>query len=53
MSEEVFGLAEALIIEGEGFRSKVYNDTLGYPTIGYGHLLKAHEVGKLNEVTEQ
>lgn len=27
----------ATLKQEEGFRSKVYLDTLGYPTIGYGH----------------
>tara|TARA_B100001245_G_C22659198_1_gene323177 strand:- start:43 stop:486 length:444 start_codon:yes stop_codon:yes gene_type:complete len=27
----------------EGFRDKVYHDQLGYPTIGYGHLIKKSE----------
>jgi len=27
----------------EGYSDKVYNDSAGYPTIGYGHLIKAGE----------
>lgn len=29
------------IKENEGFRDKVYEDTLGYPTIGYGFLVSS------------
>jgi GH24 family phage-related lysozyme (muramidase) len=29
----------------------VYNDTLGLPTIGYGHLLLEHERGVLVKIT--
>lgn len=29
------------IKENEGFRGKVYEDTLGYPTIGYGFLVSS------------
>lgn len=32
-----------IIKEYEGFSAKVYNDTAGKPTIGYGHLIKAGE----------
>lgn len=46
-------MAADLIIEGEGYRSQVYKDTLGYETIGYGHLLLANEKGVLNEVTHE
>ncbi len=28
----------------EGFKPKVYDDGAGYPTIGYGHKLKANEI---------
>ena len=27
----------------EGYRDVVYQDTLGFKTIGYGHLVKSHE----------
>lgn len=33
----------ALIREFEGFRSSIYLDAAGLPTIGYGHLLKPGE----------
>ena len=32
-----------LLKRSEGFRSQVYEDSAGYPTIGYGHKLLAHE----------
>ena len=32
-----------LIKESEGFRDHTYLDVVGFPTIGYGHLLKPHE----------
>ena len=32
-----------LIKESEGFRDHVYLDVAGFPTIGYGHLIKPHE----------
>ena len=33
----------ALLKESEGFRSQVYRDTTGLPTIGYGHRLLPEE----------
>jgi lysozyme len=32
-----------LIKRSEGFRSDVYNDVAGFPTIGYGHRLRPQE----------
>jgi lysozyme len=32
-----------LIKKSEGFRDRVYLDVTGFPTIGYGHLIKPHE----------
>ena len=32
-----------LIKRSEGFRDRVYRDVAGFPTIGYGHLLKPSE----------
>jgi lysozyme len=32
-----------LIKRSEGFRDHVYRDVAGFPTIGYGHLVKPHE----------
>jgi lysozyme len=32
-----------LIMNSEGFRSQTYLDVAGFPTIGYGHRLLAHE----------
>ena len=32
-----------LIKKFEGFRDRVYLDVAGFPTIGYGHLIKLHE----------
>jgi lysozyme len=32
-----------LIKKSEGFRDRVYLDVAGFPTIGYGHLIKPHE----------
>lgn len=32
-----------LIKKSEGFRDRVYLDVAGFPTIGYGHLVKPHE----------
>jgi lysozyme len=32
-----------LIKKSEGFRDHVYRDVAGFPTIGYGHLLKSSE----------
>jgi lysozyme len=34
------------LIEHEGFRSKIYNDSVGVPTIGYGRNLKANGVSR-------
>jgi lysozyme len=34
----------ALIKRSEGFRSHVYQDVVGIPTIGYGHRLLPHEI---------
>lgn len=31
------------IAQHEGFRSRIYKDPYGYPTIGYGHLLREGE----------
>jgi len=31
------------IARHEGYRDQVYNDSAGYPTIGYGHLIKPGE----------
>jgi lysozyme len=42
----------SLIKQSEGFRSMVYNDVAGKPTIGYGHLLKASESFP-NGITEE
>jgi lysozyme len=36
----------ALIKESEGWRDKVYKDTGGRPTIGYGHLLVKGDIFK-------
>lgn len=33
----------AQLVADEGFRSARYNDSLGFPTIGFGHLLKEGE----------
>lgn len=38
-----------LIAEFEGFRSDIYNDVAGYPTIGYGHLLKKGEKARFEQ----
>jgi lysozyme len=32
-----------LIKKSEGFRDRAYLDVAGFPTIGYGHLVKPHE----------
>jgi lysozyme len=40
-----------LIKKSEGFRDRVYRDVAGFPTIGYGHLLKPNESFS-NGVTE-
>lgn len=32
-----------LIKKSEGFRDHVYRDVAGFPTIGYGHLVRPHE----------
>jgi lysozyme len=32
-----------LIKKSEGFRDHIYRDVAGYPTIGYGHLIKPGE----------
>ncbi|PAF46122.1 hypothetical protein BKH46_08925 [Helicobacter sp. 12S02634-8] len=40
--KEVISQAMALIKTHEGFSSRVYADTLGVPTIGYGRNLKAY-----------
>jgi lysozyme len=39
----------ALLKKFEGFRSKPYKCSAGYPTIGYGHQINPHE--NLDEVT--
>ncbi len=43
----------ALLKMLEGFSSMPYRDGPGHLTIGYGHMLKPHEVGVLNHVTEE
>ncbi len=40
-----------LIKKSEGFRDHIYRDVAGFPTIGYGHLLKPDEAFP-NGVTE-
>ncbi len=40
-----------LIKKSEGFRGQVYRDVAGFPTIGYGHLIKPGETFT-NEITE-
>lgn len=35
--------ARDFIVEKEGFRTKIYKDTAGLDTIGYGHLIKKGE----------
>jgi lysozyme len=52
ISQAAVNYATELIIEGEGFSHNVYNDSLGHPTIGYGHKLLQHEMGKLTYVTK-
>ncbi len=37
---------EERIMEHEGFVPKIYKDTLGFATIGYGHLVKPTDVFK-------
>ncbi len=39
----------ALLKQFEGYSPKVYNDSAGKPTIGYGHLLRTNE--HLTEIT--
>jgi lysozyme len=41
-----------LIKKSEGFRGQVYRDVAGFPTIGYGHLIKPGETFP-NGITEQ
>lgn len=40
-----------LIKKSEGFRDQVYRDVVGFPTIGYGHLIKPGETFP-NGITE-
>ena len=40
---EKFLLLKKRIKKNEGFRNKPYLDSLGYPTIGYGHLINKKE----------
>jgi lysozyme len=40
-----------LIKKSEGFRGQVYRDVVGFPTIGYGHLIKPGETFP-NGITE-
>ena len=40
---EKFLLLKKRIKKNEGFRSRPYLDSLGYPTIGYGHLITKKE----------
>lgn len=45
--------ALTLILEGEGpYWPEVKNDSLGFPTIGHGHKLLPHEIGKLKTCTQ-
>lgn len=37
------------IADFEGFVGKIYKDAAGYPTIGYGHLLKPGEENKFSK----
>ena len=39
------------IKENEGFSNKVYEDTLGYSTVGYGFLLAALTADELEKLT--
>jgi GH24 family phage-related lysozyme (muramidase) len=46
----------AFIKKYEGFKSNVYNDVAGYPTIGYGHKLTREEIQTdeyANGITEE
>lgn len=43
VSSETYNLAMDLIKEAEDLKLKVYNDTEGYPTIGYGHKMNPNE----------
>ena len=38
------GGLEKFTMEKEGFSSKIYNDPAGFPTIGYGHMLRPKEL---------
>ena len=44
---EKFSLLKKKIKKNEGFRNKPYLDSLGHPTIGYGHLITKKETKKL------
>ena len=52
ISQKAKSLAVQLIKEGEGYYEKVYMDTTGHWTIGFGHKLLKHEIGKLNVITK-
>ncbi len=47
------GSVKGMIKRHEGLRLETYKDSLGYPTIGYGHLLLPHEKGLKNITQEQ
>ncbi len=42
------------IKKNEGLRLQMYKDSLGFPTIGYGHLVKPHEMAQFaNGITKE
>lgn len=47
--EPYFDQAVDHIVAREGFRLKVYLDTLGIPTVGYGHAIKPEDNLKLGD----
>lgn len=50
MNKTISDQGLALIKHHEGLRLNRYNDAVGYPTIGYGHLIKDGE--NLHQITE-
>lgn len=47
LEDDVYGMDRIENLKRrEGFRGKVYKDTEGYPTIGYGHKLTEEEIKK-------
>ena len=48
MADEILDIADEIVKAFEGLRLDAYHDRLGFPTIGYGHLLSRERWGSLD-----